>query len=269
MDKNIHELGEKDLKKPFSDVRFMMFAEGGAMGEPGAVYVLTADRSIYHLNYVFGDVKIKSLERVLPVLKGCEFGMFGEGSVVPDGWKYVNLGAGNHLVAKEDAYDDFISDVGEDKDPSEIYACWMEKALEYIDNEIEQERIMDDLEGGYDPFEDERMYVTQKLVHPDKIPDSLDVKEGFLSDGRSYMSEMWCYEQTTNVTYYIPVDDPLRGELPDDDKFLEDYLISEGKIKRGEEHHIAKKVLHTTEGDVYSLSVCVGCDDDLFCEAYM
>lgn len=133
----------------------------------------------------------------------------------------------------------------------------------------EEERIAYDLAAGYDPWEEERVIVTPELVHGENIPSSMEVREDFFSDGRSYMSELWCQELVTLVTYYFPVDEPPLGEIPNDERFIEDYLIANGKLIRGEEHHLAVHILDCDGDAVYTVSVAIGDDDETFCEAYL
>lgn len=300
MDKNVYEICNKDLKKEaFVNAQFISIAETGAMGEAGCILIYTSGGSIFRGNFVFGDIKMKNLYKAVPVLKDCDFGLFGQNTSIPDGWEYKYLGAGNHLIVRDDAYSDFKAAIGSDCDPSDVYMMWQDVAWNIIEkrNEAkhpldtktsaemalaancllridiapmtEEERVAYDLEAGYDPYEDERMYVTQELVHGDNIPKSIYVEEGFFTDGRSYMSEMWCWEHITSVTYYFPVDDPLVGEIPNDEKFIENYLIGQKKLIDGEEHPIAVMILDTDEGKVYSVTVSAACDDDYYCEAYM
>lgn len=299
MEKAIWELNNDDLiKEAFMDTQYIMFAEGGAMGEAGAVYIVTAGGSIFHLNYVYGDIRLKKLYQTIPVLKNFSEGQYEENADIC-GFFFIYLGAGNNLFVREDAYEEFIQMTGTDKAPEELYAIWMDVAWKIIEKRnqgklpfetknkaemqllmklmdregvkklSEEERIEEDMEAGYDPFEEERIYVTQELVHGEKIPDSLKVEEGFFTDGRSYLSEMWCYDLITNVTYYFPADDPLSGEILNDKKKIEDYLIRQKKLLANEEHPMEVMVLDTKEGKIYSVTVSVGCDDDYFCEAYM
>ena len=146
------------------------------------------------------------------------------------------------------------------------------ESIEFDGSEEMTERekeIQDDLESGYDPWEDDRLIITSELVHKENIPPSIRVHEDFFTDGRSYLSELWCEDQITLVTYYFPVDEPPLGEIPNDKKFIEDYLIAQGKLIRGEEHHLGIGILDCDGGYVYSVSVAVGDDDETFCEAYM
>lgn len=274
----ITSIGNEDLKrKNLKDAEFIMIAESGAMGEPGAVYIVKSDGKTLYCNYAYGGIHIKKLFQALPVLQECDFGIFGNAASIPEGWNYVYLGAGNHLLIKDDAYGQFCKYVKIDEDPSEIYARWLDAAFKITDSfnskqedtiSIEQE-IMEEIEAGYDPYEDERVYVTQELVHGDEVPDSIHVKESFFSDGRSYLSEMWCNEHYTGVTFYFPVSDPLCGEIPNDTDIIETFLIRENKIIEGEEHDLGIMIIDTEEGSIFSVTVCVGDDDSVFCEVYM
>ena len=54
--------------------------------------------------------------------------MFGHGSKVPRGWKYVNLGMGNHLIVNEKYYTEFEEATKELEDPAEYYQNWQSVA---------------------------------------------------------------------------------------------------------------------------------------------
>jgi len=69
---------KSDLNKRFfADVLFFMVAEGGAMGEPGAVKLIKEDGNLYSLNYVFDDFKYEDIVKAFPTLGKCSFGLFG------------------------------------------------------------------------------------------------------------------------------------------------------------------------------------------------
>lgn len=130
MEKKIIEISIENLKSiPLEDVRFIMMAEGGAMGEPGAVYIVADGDNVFHCNYVYHDIKFSDIEEALPMLKESKFGLFGIDSITPKGWNYVNLGMGNHLIVRDDAYSEFIEIVGKDTEPSELYGLWFDVAL--------------------------------------------------------------------------------------------------------------------------------------------
>lgn len=124
---------KNDLNKTFfSDVLFFMIAEGGAMGEPGAVKFIKEDGNLYSFNYVFGDYKYEDIVKAFPPLGKCSFGLFGIESHVPDGWEYVNLGMGNHLIVKTSVYPKFKKLISKYQSMGEVYQNWIKHAEEIM-----------------------------------------------------------------------------------------------------------------------------------------
>jgi len=131
--RDVIELCNAELTKAtFKDVMFLSYAEGGAMGCPGEILIFLKTGELYSLNYVYGDVKLNKVIELFPVLDECHFGMFGEGSIVPNGWNYVSLGMGNHLIVRADIYDCFIEKIGRKTTPPERYGRWLDVAEEII-----------------------------------------------------------------------------------------------------------------------------------------
>lgn len=127
-------LDRENLNKEFfENILFFMIAEGGAMGEPGAIKFVKTDGNLYHLNYVFGDFKIEEILAVFPTLGECDFCLFGMDSKVPKGWNYVNLGMGNYLIVKSEVYPPFKKLISKCKSAGEIYQSWINHA-DYIIN---------------------------------------------------------------------------------------------------------------------------------------
>ena len=123
------ELNNSTFTKDILDrTTFFQIAEGGAMGEPGGIVLLTEDGTVYHANYCFGDLKWETVQLAYPVIDQCRFGMFGIDSEVPDGWVYVNLGMGNHLIVRQDRYNEFAPLISDCKSPGEIYQRWLDFA---------------------------------------------------------------------------------------------------------------------------------------------
>ena len=111
----------------------------------------------------------------------------------------------------------------------------------------------------------DKIRLTREIVHSDgEMPSSLDYREDFFPDGTSYVSEFWCADQVSLVTYYFK-----NEEVKNDVNALEEYLISAGKLKRGETHHLEGMELHCTAGIIHSVTVAIGDDDGTFCEAEM
>ena len=131
------QLGKKDLTKELSEkVLFFKLAEGGAMGEPGGVTFITNDGKAYSFNYIYGDITIDDVKSFFPIIVDCKFGMFGENSVVPDGWNYVDLGCGNHLIVSSVIYDVFYAEIKDIEKPGERYAAWQNKANKVIKEKL-------------------------------------------------------------------------------------------------------------------------------------
>lgn len=127
------DLCNADLTKAtFKDVMFFALAESGAMGEPGAVLFYVKSGELYYFNYVFGDVDMKKVAKLFPTLAECRFGLFGIGSVVPEGWNYVDLGMGNHLIVNDEVYAFFVEQIGVDVEPSVVYMNWLEIASDIL-----------------------------------------------------------------------------------------------------------------------------------------
>lgn len=123
------ELCNADINKAlFKDVKFFSIAETGAMGDPGGVLFYVKTGELYHFNYLYGDVDIRKVQDKFPTLAKCKFGLFGIDSSVPEGWKYVSLGAGNHLIVEESLYEDFMKEFPKDIPSSILYANWIDVA---------------------------------------------------------------------------------------------------------------------------------------------
>lgn len=108
----------------FKNVMFLSLAEDGAMGEPGEVCFYVRSGEAYHFNYIWGDVDMRKVEKLFPLLSECVFGMFGLDSEVPQGWNYVNLGMGNHLIVNDAVYGRFMELLGAVEESSVVYGKW-------------------------------------------------------------------------------------------------------------------------------------------------
>ena len=131
------ELAKQDLTKELSEkIWFFQIAEGGAMGSPGGVTFITKDGTMYAFNYIYGDITFDDVKAFFPVITECKFGMFGMDSIVPDGWKYVNLGCGNHLIVADEIYGEFWEEIKEIQKPGEVYAAWQNKACKIMKGKL-------------------------------------------------------------------------------------------------------------------------------------
>lgn len=93
----------------YDEILFLSFAEGGAQGTPGEVNIITGKSSkikAYSTNYLLGKIKFDEIIELFPPLKENVF------RHVLKGWKYINLGSGNHLLIRDELYDEFFVEVG-------------------------------------------------------------------------------------------------------------------------------------------------------------
>lgn len=105
LNKNILRTIEKD------NINGLMFAEGGAMGKPGCVELITKDYYRYYTDGIYGKVTDVDQIEVINLLDGFEFKpTFGckliENIIINNKeWIYLNLGAGNHLLLRHDLFE--------------------------------------------------------------------------------------------------------------------------------------------------------------------
>jgi hypothetical protein len=115
------------------DIVAFSFASPGAMGDSGAIIVVTKDGCVYRANPFFEDVSEEEVFQVCPPLKNCQFGMFGGGNI-PEGWQSYYLGCGNHLVIRDDISAQFsaIIEREEFKKMGAVYQKWIDIVFEII-----------------------------------------------------------------------------------------------------------------------------------------
>ena len=131
MRREMIEIRNRDLKKGlFKNAEFIFFSAEGAMGEGGAIVVVTSGGSIFHGNYSYGDIKFDKLLKVLPALN--EF-CNADDTKDPEGWSYEYLEAGNNLLIRNDICEEFRNKVKNDYHDDMI--CWLEAAIQLIEKQ--------------------------------------------------------------------------------------------------------------------------------------
>lgn len=92
----ICQIGTADIKHLHSkDIRMVMLAEGGAMGEPGVVVIVEKQKSgvrVSHANYCYGDFDMDKFAKVFTPLQTLDCGLFGRATGIAPGWHHVDLG---------------------------------------------------------------------------------------------------------------------------------------------------------------------------------
>lgn len=114
------------------DIAAFSFAQPGAMGEPGGVEIIDSQGWFYHTNYCYGDISYEQLLEIVPVLKDFKIETFDH--QVPEGWKAVYWGFGNHLTIKAEYYNQFEEEVHNRhiKGEGELYQQWVEIVLKIL-----------------------------------------------------------------------------------------------------------------------------------------
>ena len=126
--RNRAELKRKSLERTC----ILFFSEGGAMGCPGEVIFRSDDGVTYSMNYTFGKITLEDIINSFPILGECSFDAFGDGVVIPEGWNYLSLGMGNHLIIRNDIYGMFIEMMDNRYSEQDLYVSWNDIADQVV-----------------------------------------------------------------------------------------------------------------------------------------
>lgn len=133
----------------FKDVIIFAFAEPGAMGAGGIIKFFTDKGEAFYLNYLSEETPYPKVKEAFPVLKDCRFN--GPMAALPanapqeivfytdadnmniktrvaEGWRHIYMGVGNHLVIREDHFEEFSAAISDLKEGVEIYGEWLNRA---------------------------------------------------------------------------------------------------------------------------------------------
>lgn len=110
----------------YSGIEALMFAEGGAMGNPGEIRVFSLKNSKVYVrknNYAYGDFRMNDFAERFPPLNNLKLASFGRLVHIDEGWKYYYLGYGNHLIMTSALFEKTKADFV-DKSPPRKYAIY-------------------------------------------------------------------------------------------------------------------------------------------------
>lgn len=128
-----------------NDVYFVSISESGAMGDSGVITVISLENKqivVRKGNFVSGKIDLNTFKKAFPPLSNYSF----DEPESPLGWKLVYMGAGNHLLVRQNVYPDFEKKMKPKNPVSKVlgllngsalvgtYARWFETAI-YILNE--------------------------------------------------------------------------------------------------------------------------------------
>lgn len=123
------EITKENLEEiDYDSVIALTIAEGGAMGEPNALLVVTDELKVYHLNFRTTEIPIETIKNKLTVLMKFDCGFWGT-SISEEGWRSFNLGMGNHLIMRKEYAEKFLNlinnFIGVSWKAYELYATWL------------------------------------------------------------------------------------------------------------------------------------------------
>lgn len=123
----------KELKT--EDFIAITMAEGGAMGDPGAIEIADKDLNFYYTH--FGEVDDKILEDKIPFLKTVQI-RFNDVTGLGDDWDWLSTGFGNYLFIRPEYKEPllkYINDNYSDSSTSgiaELYSHWHDGLKEIV-----------------------------------------------------------------------------------------------------------------------------------------
>ena len=117
------------------DIVAFSSAAPGAMGDAGAIEVVTTKGEVYYANPFYEDIEMEQVFEVCPPLSECRFGVFG-GGVIPEGWQTIYLGFGNNLVLHESISEEFRIEAEKSKikEVGDLYNKWMDIVKRMLSN---------------------------------------------------------------------------------------------------------------------------------------
>ena len=101
---NLIEINESNYQDYLKlDIVAFSFAYEGAMGEPGAIFIVDRDGQFYHTNYCWSDdcIDREHIKDLIPVFVDLDFGLLGCESKNKN-WQSIDLGYGNSLLICND-----------------------------------------------------------------------------------------------------------------------------------------------------------------------
>lgn len=106
------------------DIAAVHISEPGAMGYHGVLRIITEDKRLFMVQYLYDQWPEEDILRVCPFMR--EFKHIQSCNNDYGSWKWFYMGFGNHLYAKAKLAKKFKFD---DMAPPQIYGAWVEAVL--------------------------------------------------------------------------------------------------------------------------------------------
>lgn len=132
------------------DIVAFSYAEAGAMGEHGAIYIIDRDGQIYHANYCVTENYIdpSHVKDIIPVLENLSFALMSSETQKAN-WVIEDLGFGNTLYMIREISDDFNKLVkeGDYQGFGVLFQHWPGIVLGLLGKEESSNLTMDEIWG--------------------------------------------------------------------------------------------------------------------------
>lgn len=121
------------------DLMFFQYAEEGAMGEHGGIYILMRNKQLYHTNYLYGYVTLEMLKEKFDGIRDFWLGMLSTlYARVCYSFLSIPLGYGNSLFVNYDCIKKFTQELKKQNIKigsifnDELYQKWLGVAKEIL-----------------------------------------------------------------------------------------------------------------------------------------
>ena len=122
---NINDFEEKDIM-------YFTLAEGGAMGEPNGIEVITKKDNLIRLYHTSTrNFIVPEINNRFKMIHKLNCGLFGTVTNVPEGFVHINIGFGNHLFVNK-SINDKLQEKIQGLRPYEIYNRWLLFGLDIL-----------------------------------------------------------------------------------------------------------------------------------------
>lgn len=126
----------KDNYKEFLPIEHIVafsYAEPGAMGCPGEVWIVTKSSNLYCFNIFYGNPTLSQndINEIMPLLQMCNFGLFGNDKL-PNGYYGFYMGVGNHLVIQHSILEKFNHLTKDIINSPALYSVWCDVVLKIL-----------------------------------------------------------------------------------------------------------------------------------------